>query len=157
MTTQMLFFFMIVSLSVASTKEQASSIESRSSGTGVDDTIQQLLQSLSEPGVQKIVLRMLQSLNRTGIQEQEQLKQLLKSLNGDEAQDTMRKMLQSLSGSELQKILHQMVQSLNRSGSSGIVKNDQAKFGKKNMFISIFIGVSIFVIIILTVGGVYYI
>lgn len=36
-----------------------------------------------------------------------------------------------------------------------IVKNDQAKFGTKKMLISIFIGVSIFVIIILTVGGVY--
>ena len=153
MTSQMLFCFMILLLNVASTKEQANSIESRRSGTGLQNALQQL-QSLSGLGVQDTMQQMLQSLS--GYEVQKQLQQMLQSLNRTGIKKKLQQILQSLNGDGVQDTMQQMLQPPNRSGSSGIVKNDQAKFGIKNRFISIFIGVSIFVIIILTVGGVYY-
>jgi hypothetical protein len=109
MATQILFCFMILSLIVASTKEQASGIESRKIGSGVDDTKEYFKELLS--GLQN-ALQQLQPFSGGSV-IQEQLQQLQQALSSGSGFQEQLQQLKSLSGgSEFQEQLQQLQQLL---------------------------------------------
>jgi superoxide dismutase len=174
MATQILFCFMILSLIVASTKEQASGIESRKIGSGVDDTkeyykellsgLQNALQQLQPFSGESVIQEQLQQLQQalsSGSGFQEQLQQLQQALSSGSGFQEQLQQLKSLSGgSEFQEQLQQLQQMfINGTGfQEQLIQHLQAVSGRSwvYMFFSIFINVSIFVIVIFTVGVVYY-
>jgi hypothetical protein len=126
MATQILFCFMILSLIVASTKEQASGIESRKIGSGVDDTkeyfkellsgLQNALQQLQPFSGGSVIQEQLQQLQQalsSGSGFQEQLQQLQQALSSGSGFQEQLQQLKSLSGgSEFQEQLQQLQQLL---------------------------------------------